>query len=98
MDKGTPREILEKIARVRHELQEHYTVERIGLFGSYARGEAGLRSDVDILVEFREPTFDHYMDCKFMLEELLSLPVDLVMAETLKARIRRGVEREVVYV
>lgn len=31
-----------------------YGVRRIGLFGSYARGEPGLRSDVEILVEFED--------------------------------------------
>ena len=36
-------------------LSEKYEVERIGYFGSYARGEQTKDSDVDILVEFRRP-------------------------------------------
>lgn len=54
-----------------------YGVRRIGLFGSYCRGEQTETSDVDILVEFEddEKTFDNYMDLKFFLEDLFGLKV-----------------------
>lgn len=63
-----------------------YGVRRIGLFGSYNRGEQNENSDVDILVEFEEnrKTFDNYMDLKFFLEDLFGFPVDLVMEGTIK--------------
>lgn len=63
-----------------------YGVRRIGLFGSYSRGEQTETSDVDILVEFEddEKTFDNYMDLKFFLEDLFGLKVDLVMEGTIK--------------
>ena len=32
-----------------------YDAERIAIFGSYARGEAGKKSDIDILVRFARP-------------------------------------------
>ena len=35
-----------------------YGAERIAIFGSYARGEAGGRSDIDILVRFARPKPD----------------------------------------
>ena len=65
-------------------------VRRIGLFGSHARGDAKEASDLDFLVEL-EPggkTFDHYMDLRELLEELFGTKVDLVIAETIKARLR----------
>jgi predicted nucleotidyltransferase len=68
------------------------------VFGSWVRGEAGPASDVDVLVELEQPTFDHYMELKFRLEEALGREVDLVLAETLKPRLRPAVEREVQYV
>jgi predicted nucleotidyltransferase len=89
--------ILQKISSMMDELKNRFSVERIGLFGSFARGEESSSSDVDILVELAEPTFDNYMDLKFRLEEVLGRRVDLVMAETLKPRIRPIVEQEVVY-
>ncbi|OPX62543.1 MULTISPECIES: nucleotidyltransferase family protein [unclassified Methanoregula] len=34
---------------------EKHGAERIAVFGSYARGEAGKKSDIDLLVRFRTP-------------------------------------------
>ena len=89
--------ILNQISALRQELSERFTVVRIGVFGSCARGDDSPESDVDILVELSEPTFDHYMDLKFRLEEVLGRPVDLVMADTVKPRLKPIIEQEVVY-
>ena len=78
-------------------IRERFAVRRIGLFGSYVRDEAAPGSDVDLLVEFEDPTYDHYMDLKFFLEELFQVQVDLVMADTLKPRLKPYVSREVIY-
>lgn len=79
------------------DLRRAYGVRRIGLFGSFVRDEPAAESDIDILVEFDAPTFDRYMDLKFLLEEQLGRDVDLVIASTLKPRIRPHVEAEVIY-
>jgi len=89
--------ILDQIAAVRQELKDRYSVTRIGIFGSAARGEIRPDSDVDILVELAEPTFDHYMDLKFRLEDVLNRSVDLVMEETVKPRLRPIIAKEVLY-
>ncbi len=91
-------DIVNKIAAIRQELVEQYSVNRIGLFGSYARGEEGQESDVDIVVELNKPTFDHYFDLKFRLEDVLQHPVDLVIAESLKPLIKDHIERDTIYV
>ena len=89
--------ILRVIREKQPELTSRFTVRRIGVFGSFARDSANPESDVDILVELAEPTFDHYMDLKFFLEEILDSPVDLVMADTIKPRLRPIIGKEVVY-
>jgi predicted nucleotidyltransferase len=89
--------VIQKIALMRQELSDRFTVKRIGVFGSFISGNEDAESDVDILVELAEPTFDHYMDLKFKLEEVLQRPVDLVMADTIKPRLKPIIEREVVY-
>ncbi len=89
--------VIVKISSIQRELAEKYTVKRIGVFGSFARGDVKAESDVDILVELAEPTFDHYMDLKFKLEEVLQRPVDLVLADSVKDRLKPIIEREVVY-
>jgi predicted nucleotidyltransferase len=90
-------DVLRIIRGIQSELAEQFTVQRIGVFGSFAKGDEGPESDVDIIVELAEPTFDHYMDLKFRLEEVLKRPVDLVMADTVKPRIKPIIEREIVY-
>ena len=82
---------------MRQELNQRFTVKRIGVFGSFARGDEGPESDVDIIIELTDPTFDNYMDLKFMLEDVLQRSVDLVMADTLKPRLRPIIEQEAVY-
>ncbi len=60
-------EVILKKIRENMDVIRGYGVKRIGLFGSYVRGEQGLESDVDILVEFESgmKTFDNYMGLKF---------------------------------
>jgi hypothetical protein len=90
--------VVQEISRLRPELVRRFTVLRIGVFGSFARGEENADSDVDVLVNLADPTFDHYMDLKFLLEDTLGRPVDLVLEENVKPRMRPVIEREVVYV
>ena len=55
-----------------------YQVQRIGLFGSIARGEASPGSDVDVWVELDPLTPFATVHLKAELEALLQRPVDLV--------------------
>lgn len=74
-----------------------YGVRRIGVFGSVVRGTAGEGSDLDLLVEFSEKTFDNYFGLKFFLEELFERKVDLVIAEVVKPRLKPHIFAEVEY-
>ncbi|NLM31030.1 MAG: nucleotidyltransferase [Methanomicrobiales archaeon] len=58
-------------------------VRRIGISGSFVRGE---ESDIGILIEFEERwcSFDTYMDLKFFLEDLSGRNVDLTDRDTIK--------------
>ena len=72
-------------------------VRRIGLFGSFARNQGRVRSDLDFLVEFERPTFDNYMNLAFSLEKLFGRHVDLVTPDGLSSHLRPFVEQEVVW-
>jgi len=78
-------------------MRVRFSVRRIGLFGSYLQGTASETSDIDLLVDFAEPTFDHYMDLKFYLEGLFERPVDLVLSDTIKPRLKPVIQKEVAY-
>ncbi len=93
----TSKELLLKIQELQPELKKRFSVRSIGLFGSTATGLSNEQSDVDILVELDEPTFDHYMELKFRLEDALGCDVDLVLKDTLKPRLKPIIEKEVRY-
>ena len=90
--------ILKRIEKNRQPIKK-YGVKKIGLFGSYVRGEQQHKSDIDILVEFEKgkKTFDNYMDLKFFLEDLFNSKVDLVIKETEKPRLRPYILEGVTY-
>jgi predicted nucleotidyltransferase len=90
-------EILDFLKQHKQDFEARFSVRRIGLFGSVLRGSASDSSDVDILVELVHPTFDQYMDLKFFLEDKLGRPVDLVLADSLKPRLKPIITREVAY-
>ena len=75
-----------------------FGVQRLGLFGSCARGSSKTDSDLDFVVEFERKSFDAYMDLKLFLEELFGVRVDLVMANAVKPRLRETILRETVNV
>lgn len=68
----------------------------VSLFGSFARDEAGSESDVDLLVDLDQHTFDRYMDLKIWLEDLLGRCVDLVLIDGLKPRVREKILSEAI--
>ncbi len=73
-------------------------VQKLGLFGSTARGEALPESDLDFVVVFEKKTFDAYMDLKFFLEDTFDQHVDLVMDDAIKPRLRDSILKESIYV
>ena len=75
-------------------------VRRIGLFGSFVRGEQGPGSDIDLLVEFvpGRKTFDNFMALSFFLEDLFGRKVELVTVESLSPHIGPHILKEVEYV
>lgn len=71
-------------------------VERAYVFGSYARNEANLESDLDLLVEldYSQPIGLQFVGMKFDLEERLNKSVDLVSANGLSPRIRPFIDQD----
>ncbi len=90
-------EALKILKEHENEIRRRFGVKRIGIFGSHARGEERETSDVDVLVEFVEPSFDNFMDLAFFLEDLFGREVDLVTTRGLSPYIAPFVEREVVW-
>lgn len=96
MDK---QEIIEFIRQSRSVLESRYAVERLGLFGSFVRGEEKPASDIDLLVSFRRDVdLFEFLDLKEFLQENLRRKVDLVMESALKPTLGKRIQSEVEYV
>ena len=96
-EQGTTESILTILRAIKPELEAHFSVERVALFGSYARGGQGYDSDVDLLVSFKEPpSLLGFIELENALSESLGVKVDLVMEEALKPRIGRRIRAEMV--
>ena len=91
--------ILEVLEQHRDVIATRFDAPALALFGSAARDEMRIDSDVDILVDFDGPTtFDRYFDLKDYLEKILGRPVDLVTRKGLKPRALKHVERDMIRV
>jgi len=80
-------------------LHNQYYVSRIGVFGTFARGEATETSDIDILVEFdRAVGLFHFIDLQDHLGRILGRRIDLVTPDALHPVIKDQILNEVLYV
>lgn len=89
----------EIIGRHKAELCSEYGVTKIGIFGSYARGQQEQGSDLDILVDLERPLgFVKFMKLEKTISALLGVKVDLVTRKALKPYIGERIIQEVRYV
>jgi predicted nucleotidyltransferase len=98
---NTQDEIVNFLHNNRKLLLEKYHVTKIGLFGSFARNEQQVDSDVDLLIEIEEGTKNIH-DLKDSLKQFLSLSfdrsVDIAREKYLKPYAREQILRDTVYV
>ena len=87
-------EIFDILKRNR-ELLKKYRVKRIGLFGSFSRNESNNESDIDLLVDFEEKSFDNFIDLVYKLEEIFDRKVDLLTEKGISPYILPYVQNEV---
>ena len=95
----TKRIILEFLKAHRQELSEKFGVKKIGLFGSYARDEAKVGSDIDIAVEIESKnSFRSFFSLLHFLEDGLNEKIDLGIEHSLKTIAKEKILKEIIYV
>ena len=94
----TKQDVLETLHERRERLRE-LGVRRLGLFGSFLRGEQKPASDIDLLVEFDagKKTFDGFIELAFYLEDILQHKVELVTTDSLSPYLGPHILKEVEY-
>jgi len=96
----TKDEILDAIRKHRDILLK-YKVREIGLFGSFVKGEQEDRSDIDLIVDFEEPTIENFMGLSSFLENLFGKKVEILTPAGVESirinHIKEEIKRSIVY-
>ena len=94
----TKNDILEVLTQEKEYLQKTYEIDKIGLFGSYAKGQATKDSDIDIYVEFTNKTFRNIAGLWVYLENLYNKKIDLLYKhKQAKGAIFEQIQQDVIY-
>jgi uncharacterized protein len=89
------RDILTKNKKI---IQENYKVKKIGIFGSYVRGEQKEDSDLDIIVDFFEPvSLLKLVNFENFLRNITGLKVDVVPESDIRPELRDNILNEASY-
>lgn len=90
-------EILAALRELQGAARQLYQAEIVGVFGSYARGEAHRQSDVDVLVRFQEgASLLDLAGLSDFLREQLGIKVDVVSERALRPELRERILGELV--
>ncbi|MBU0633372.1 nucleotidyltransferase domain-containing protein [bacterium] len=93
----TKYDVLNYLKEHYQEFHEKYSVEKIGLFGSYARDEASEDSDVDIFVQMKPNLFD-MIAVKEQIEEDLQTKVDIIREhKNIKPFLLEMIHKDLIY-
>ena len=95
----TREEILARLAQFKQQRKAEYDLTSLGIFGSYARGEANDNSDIDVVFETNSPNMFRSVRMKLELKNLLARSVDLVrLREPMNQRLKRRIVQDAEYV
>ena len=95
----TTTEIITMLKDFKVRYADKYGIEKLGLFGSVARGEQTEDSDIDVCIELKEPDYFVRMEIKEKLEEMFRVKVDLVpLSGIMRALFRRKIEQDAIYI
>jgi len=96
---STKEEIIAFLQSQKSYFAAEFSVQKLGLFGSSARGEARQESDVDIVVELGKPDLFYLIGVKQAVEAAIGIKVDVVrLRNGMNQVLKRSIEKDVIYV
>jgi predicted nucleotidyltransferase len=95
------KEILKYLKNKKSDYFEKFNINKLGIFGSYARGTQTKDSDIDILIDFLEVTgnlYDIKNEIKKDIKHELNLKADVCRETTINPHFRALILSEAIYV
>ena len=90
-------EILKFLKEHKSELQDRFGIQKIALFGSYAKDTAHEMSDIDIAIETKEKDFFVRDDLREYLEEHFKKSVDVGYFDSFREFYKQKIGKELIY-
>ena len=95
----TKEHILQYLKEYKSLKKESYSIKKIGIFGSYARGEATENSDIDIVVDFDKADLFNQIGIMQELEEQFNTHVDVVaLWKRMNPKLLSRIQKDAIYV
>lgn len=94
-------DILDYLSEKKDEFFSEYQLVKLGLFGSFARGEASEHSDIDLIIEFKQNTEDlpdKKSKIKLAVENQFHREVDLCREKYMKPYFKSHILKSAIYV
>jgi len=94
----TQNQIISLLRAEKSYLTKEFGVVNIGLFGSFARGQSGMDSDIDLIVELTEPRFDYLAGLQVYLEKKFRRKIEIIRkGNRANSRFVQRVEKDTIY-
>jgi len=90
--------ILNFLSAYKTQLEEKFGIQKIGLFGSYAKDEAREDSDIDIAIVSVKKDFFIRKELREHLQNSFQTPVDVGYIDSFRYYYRARIEKEMIYV
>ena len=92
-------EILNILKNYKNNNLNKYDILELGLFGSVARNQASLNSDVDICIKTKTPDIFMLVHIKEELQNLFHKSVDIVrLRDKMNPYLKKRIDKEAIYV
>ncbi len=91
--------ISSKLQLLKQDLIKDYGIEKLAIFGSYAKGEQNEDSDLDItIIKMQRKNGFLIVKAKRFLSERLNIDVDLGLYDSMQPFIKKRIQQDIIYV
>jgi predicted nucleotidyltransferase len=100
MEISSIEEIVAYLKKNKRFFYDRFGVTRMGIFGSFVRGEQTRSSDIDMIVEIEKgrKNIHSFLQLRRFLQKELAKKIDLGFEHSLKPTVRDKIKEQIIYV